>query len=199
MYPNRMKTFIYSVIIFMLSMSSIFCQNSLSVQINLQHQDIPIDLDVGELQTIHHIIFRPYVSADLQYNFNPNGKKQSFLQAHIGYFYNQYNSRVIATNLGYGVRYKIGKRFSVVPSMELGIGFARDQTVQYTYENEKWIGRSTADILTYEFIAKTRLDLSYSINQKIDLVFTMHGSIISDEDLFAIPFYGLGLGVRYLL
>lgn len=172
---------------------------SLSFQLNIQHQDLPINLDVGELQTIHNVIFRPYISAEVQYNFNQKEKKQTFIVAHVGYFYNQYNSRWIATNLGYGGRFKMGKRMSIVPSFEIGIGFARDQTVQYTYENEKWVGRSTPDIMTYEFIAKPRLDIMYSMTQSFDIAFTMHGMLFSDEDLYAIPYYGMGVGLRYNL
>jgi len=174
-------------------------RRSFSLQFNIQHQDIPIDLDVGELQTIHKVYVRPYFSADFQYNFNQSDKKSKFITAHVGYYYNPYNSRWLATNIGYGTRIIIFNRFAISPSFELGIGFARDQTIQYTFENEKWNGQSRANILTYEFIAKTRLDLLYTIHPKIDLLLSSHGMIISDEDLILLPYYGLGFGLRYTL
>lgn len=180
-----------------------FCQqrqqNKFSIQFNIQHQDLPINLDVGELQTIHTVSFRPYLSADFQYNLKNRGNQSRFITAHLGYYYNQYNSRWLATNVGYGGRLALGDRLSVAPSLELGIGFARDQTVNYRFESDKWIGQSEAADMTYEVIVKPRLDIAYAVNQSIGVVVTMHGLLFSDEDLFAIPYYGIGLGLRYAL
>lgn len=196
----------YCPLIFCLSLvfsSTVFSQQSqqekFSIQFNIQHQDLPISLDVGELQTIHKVSFRPYVSADVQYNFKNRENESRFITAHLGYYYNQYNSRWLATNLGYGGRLSLGDRLSLAPSMELGVGFARDRTVLYRFESEKWVGQSEAVDMTYEIIVKPRLDIGYSINQSIGVVITMHGLLFSDEDLFAIPYYGLGLGLRYAL
>lgn len=174
-------------------------QNKFSIQLNIQHQDLPIDLDVGELQTIHKVLFRPYVSADFQYNFKHQEKRSKFITAHLGYYYNQYNSRWLATNVGYGGRFALGDRLSIASSMELGVGFARDRTVNYRFETDKWIGQSEAADMTYEIIIKPRLDVSYSINQSTGVVVTIHGLLFSDEDLFAIPYYGIGVGLRYSL
>ncbi len=174
-------------------------QNKFSIQLNIQHQDLPIDLDVGELQTIHNVSFRPYVSADFQYNFKYQDKRSKFITAHIGYYYNQYNSRWIATNLGYGGRYALGDRLSIASSLELGIGFARDRTVLYRFESDKWVGQSEAADMTFEIVVKPRLDISYAVNQTIAAVVTVHGLLFSHEDLFAIPYYGIGVGARYSL
>lgn len=106
-------------------------------------------------------------------------QKQNFLYIHVGNFYNQYNSRWLATNIGYRVRYQISKQLSIATNLEFGIGLASDQSKQYTYQDEKWIGKSTPDILTYEFIAKPRLDILFSMIQAIDLVFTLYRLIFS--------------------
>jgi len=174
-------------------------QASFSVQLNLQHQDIPINFDLGQLQKIHNILIRPYTSVDIQYNFKENRKKQRFIQAHIGYFYNQYSSRYLATNLGYGKRYSIKKRLAIIPSFEIGVALARDQTIEYTYENEKWLSQSNADLVSLELILKPRLDFSYKINSKLDILVTSHALLLSDDIFPMIPYYGIGIGSRYTL
>lgn len=170
------------------------------VQANLQHQDMAFEIPYGQLGVVHDVHIRPFYNAEIQYLLSQTSKKKRYLTGQLGYYNNLYHNQALSLKLGYAREYKLFKIIIVNIRGDVGIAAVKNSDVQYVYEEGKWVAAPNYDPTRLAFLISPHLDLGYRIRENknpIDLFLTSHLLLINDYEWGALPYYGIGVGVRY--
>ncbi len=171
--------------------------NNWNVQFNIQHQDLMVGFDYGQLGVYHKVNIRPMYSVEIQRYFK---NKKRFLNGQISYYDNLYHDRTLAFQLGYFTERNIYKGLFVVSGMELGLARVKSSDTQYILEDGKWMPMPNEVPAFTTIMFGPRLDFGYRIMENdhpIDILLKSHLSLRLDAQVGGLPFYGVGVGVRY--
>jgi hypothetical protein len=175
--------------------------NKWAVQLNIQHQDLLVNLDFGQLSVAHDVGFRPFYTAELQrFIYTKNPKRQFFAVAELGYYNNLYHDRWLSAKLGIGSQRKLGN-FFIASRVQGGLSRTKGEDIQYVLENDKWVVSKANRPTTIDLLLSPRIDVGYRITEtknQIDLFFNYQMTLYVSPVLeIGIPYHGYGLGVRY--
>jgi hypothetical protein len=209
---KSMKNYIYIIVFAFLGMNvstsfgqatadiDILRNSKWAVQLNFQDQDLLVALDFGALRVVHDVKVRPLFSADVQRFFGQSNKKRRYLSGQLGYFNNVYHERALSLKVGYGIERRIYKGFFASWRMEVGVARVKNSDIQYVYENDKWVTTNNYQPATFDALFGPRLDLGYRIMNganPIDILVVSHAMIHVHSEFGGLPYYGLGIGVKY--
>ena len=207
-----MKTYLMAIAIgLFLSLTTLFAQTPppdstattpprWAIQLNTQHQDLLYQIQYGQLGVTDPVNIRPLYSIDFQRFYAKNIQTRRFLSGQIGMYNNLYHERWISFKIGYGVEQKIGKRLFGSLRMEGGMALVRNTDVRYQYEDGKWVEAKGDSPLYADIVLGPRMDFGYRVgNTKnpIDIIATANLTLHLNPRVGGIPYYGIGLGVRY--
>lgn len=173
-----------------------------AVQFNVQHQDIMFQnlLNFGTLRVFDQVNIRPVYSLEAQRYFSVKPKSKRFLAAQVGYFNSLYHQEWFMAKLAYARERTIYKGLFVSLRAEFGITRIKDNDPQYIYENEKWVVTDNFGAARTGFLFGSRLDIGYRVTSgthPIEALLITQGNIHFDQNIGALPYYGIGIGVRY--
>lgn len=173
-----------------------------ALQLNLQHQDflLPGAIYVGQLGVIHEVRVRPVFALDGQRFFFKNPKNKGFFSGQIAYHNNLYQNRWWSGKFGLG--YERLFRFGLITSIRIEAGWARvkDSDPQYVFEEGKWVYLKTDGKAFTTTQLSPRLDIGYrigTIDHPIDLFANGQLTALAHPEWGLLPYYGVGVGLRY--
>lgn len=177
-------------------------ENRWAIQLNIQHQDIMFQnlLNFGTLRVFDEVNIRPIFSLEAQRYFSIRPKSKRFLAAQVGYYNSLYHQKWLIAKLAYGRERTLYKGLFISFRAEFGVARAKDSDLQYIYENEKWVVTDNFGTARMGFLFGSRMDIGYRVTNgahPIDALLTTHGNIHFDSNIGALPYYGIGIGVRY--
>ncbi|MEL6922777.1 MAG: hypothetical protein AAFO94_01935, partial [Bacteroidota bacterium] len=137
--------------------------NKWSLQFNLQHQDLPLDISFGQLGVVHDVSFRPYYSLDIQRAFYKNPRHQFLLYGRVGHYNHLYHYKWLSLGLGIGYEARIWKGLFASIRLETARVRVQRSDPQYTLENEKWVVAKNYQPANWHLKVLNRVDLGYRV------------------------------------
>lgn len=170
-----------------------------AAQINFQQQDLLFQIDLGQLGVLHDVKLRPRYALDVQYFLKEKKRGRSFAYGQLSYFHNLYHDRWTGLQIGMGFEWEFGNRFFASFRGGGGIARVKSSDIRYTYEEGVWVETKNEDRANVDVLISPRLDVGYRISDKalpIDIFANSQLTINANNRVGAVPYYGLGLGLR---
>lgn len=202
---NYKKIYIVLIAILFLGVTPSFAQeenlNKWAVQLNLQHQDLLLELNFGQLRVADEVNIRPHYSFEVQRFFKmKSAKRRMFAIGELGYFDNLYHDKWLGLKLGVGSERQLGN-FIISSRVQAGAARTKGADIQYVLEEGKWVVSKKSRQTTLDFLMSPRIDVGYRIvknEHPIDVFLNYQMTLYISPTLdIGIPYHGYGFGLRY--